>query len=69
MNIKPLKQLFFTTAFLLLSTFVLAQPATVKNVAKSVFKLTTYKLDGTIIGESHGVFIGNGDEEIANLQP
>lgn len=69
MNIKPLKQLFFTTAFLLLSTFVLAQPATVKNVAKSVFKLTTYKLDGTIIGESHGVFIGNGDECISNLQP
>ncbi|MGN1375891.1 MAG: hypothetical protein ACI4V5_04975 [Prevotella sp.] len=69
MNIKSIQQLFIVSLLLLLSTVTAAQPATVKNAAKSVFKLTTYNSDGSIMGESHGVFIGSGDECISNLQP
>lgn len=46
-----------------------AQPSAVKNAAKSVFKLTTYNEDGTILSTSHGVFVGNNGEAISNLKP
>ncbi len=46
-----------------------AQPATVKNSAKSVFILTTYSDDGTVLATSHGVFTGNNGEAIGNLKP
>lgn len=46
-----------------------AQPSAVKNAAKSVFKLTTYKSDGSVLATSHGVFIGNNGEAISDLKP
>lgn len=46
-----------------------AQPSAVKNAAKSVFKLTTYNADGTVLSTSHGVFVGNNGEAISNLKP
>lgn len=46
-----------------------AQPAAVKNAAKSVFTLTTYDKDGTELMTSHGVFVGNSGECISNLKP
>lgn len=48
---------------------VKAQSAAVKNAAKSVFKLTTYKSDGTVSATSNGVFIGENGECISSLQP
>lgn len=48
---------------------VMAQPVAVKNVAKSVFKLTTYTVDGIELMTSHGVFVGNNGECISNLKP
>lgn len=46
-----------------------AQPSAVKNAAKSVFKLTTYNADGTVLSTSHGVFVGNNGEAISDLKP
>lgn len=46
-----------------------AQPAAVKNVAKSVFTLTTFDKDGTELMSSHGIFIGNDGEAISDLKP
>ena len=46
-----------------------AQPSAVKNAAKSVFKLTTYNADGTVLSTSHGVFVGNNGEAISELKP
>ena len=34
-----------------------AQPSAVKNAAKAVFTLTTFKDDGSLLASSHGVFI------------
>ena len=45
------------------------QPAQVKNVAKSVFTLTTFKADGSLLASSHGVFVGNNGEAISSLTP
>lgn len=43
-----------------------AQPAPVKNAAKAVFSLTTFRADGSILESSHGVFIDNNGTAIAD---
>lgn len=48
---------------------VSAQPKEVKKAAKSVFKLTTYKADGTIIAESNGVFTSSDGIAISSVKP
>ena len=35
----------------------MAQPGPVKNAAKAVFTLTTFKADGQLLASSHGVFV------------
>ena len=51
------------------STQCLAQPSSVKDAAKSVFKLTTYKTDGTPLSESNGVFISADGIAVSSLKP
>lgn len=46
-----------------------AQPAAVKQAAKSVFKLTTYKADGTALAESNGIFVSEDGVAISTLKP
>lgn len=53
----------------MLPTMAMAQPATVKKAAQSVFSLTTYNADGTILSSSHGVFTGTAGEAIAMWHP
>ena len=48
---------------------VSAQPKEVKKAAKSVFKLTTYKSDGTILAESNGVFTSSDGIAISSVKP
>lgn len=45
---------------------MVAQPAAVKNAAKSVFTLTAFNKDGDITGSSHGVFIDNEGTAISD---
>lgn len=47
----------------------LAQSAEVKETAKSVFKLTTYNADGTVLAESNGVFTKADGTAISSLKP
>ena len=56
-------------AALMLTTCTWAQSSAVKKSAESVFTLTTFKADGTILATSHGVFVGNDGEAISNLTP
>lgn len=46
-----------------------AQPAAVKNAAKSVFTLTTFRADGSLLESSHGVFVGEQGEAVSQLKP
>lgn len=48
---------------------LMAQPAAVKNVAKSVFSLTTFSADGSLLANSHGVFVGTDGEAVSDLKP
>ena len=58
-------QLFIFTA----CPTLMAQPAAVKNVAKSVFSLTTFGADGSLLANSHGVFVGADGEAVSDLKP
>jgi len=46
-----------------------AQPASVKGAARSVFLLTTYDNTGAELATSHGVFVGGNGECISDLKP
>ncbi len=46
----------------------LAQGGPVKNAAKSVLELTTYRDDGSVLATSHGAFVSEG-EAISDLKP
>lgn len=61
--------LFITLIILCVCGNVKAQTSAVKNAAKSVFKLTTYNADGSVLATSNGVFVGNNGEAISNLKP
>ena len=51
---------------LLAATTVMAQPTPVKNAAKAVFTLTTFKADGQLLASSHGVFIDNNGTALSD---
>ncbi len=48
---------------------LVAQPTPVKNVAKAVFTLTTFKADGSLLASSHGVFIDANGTGISDWAP
>lgn len=48
---------------------ILAQPGSVQKVAKSVFTLTTFNKEGTIIAATQGVFIDNKGTAISTFKP
>ena len=60
---------YLTAAIVLCSLFVQAQPAAVKNTAKSVFSLSTFRADGSLLASSHGVFVGSNGEAVSELKP
>ncbi len=46
-----------------------AQSSSVKNAAKSVFTLTTFKSDGSLLASSHGVFVSNDGTAVSDWTP
>ncbi len=64
-----MRKLLSLIAISFASLLACAQPAAVKNVGKSVFTLTTYKADGSLLATSHGVFVGKDGEAISSMKP
>lgn len=65
-----MKRLHITILFALLCfTYALAQPPQVKKAAKSMFKLTTFTQDGTILHTGYGAFVGNDGMCLSNWEP
>ena len=54
-----MKRIFTILCILMSLAQVYGQPSGVKNASKSVFTLTTFKADGSILSSSHGVFLDN----------
>lgn len=64
---KKILSLFF---ILFTATFTVnAQNSAVEKVAKSVFTLTTFKADGSILATCHGAFIDNKGTAISEWSP
>jgi tetratricopeptide (TPR) repeat protein len=58
------------TILLILFSFVSAySQSAIQKVAKSVFTLTTFKSDGTLLCSSHGVFVGPQGEALSTWTP
>lgn len=62
-------QHFIVGLMLTCSLAAMAQPVPVVKAAKSIFTLTTFAKDGSILASSHGVFIGNNGEAVALWTP
>lgn len=56
-------------ALLFVSIAAYAQPAAVKTAGKSVFTLSTFKADGTLLSTSRGVFIDNEGTAVSAWAP
>ena len=67
MNKKNIYLLIFCLLLSVLTT--LAQPSQVQDVGKSVFSLTTFKADGSILASSHGFFINENGEAVSDWTP
>ena len=63
------KKIFIQLILAVFAQTVVAQPSAVKNAAKSVFSLTTYRADGTVLATSNGVFVGTEGEGVSDLKP
>ena len=62
-----MKKFIISTLFIMAAVIPMnAQPAPVKNAAKAVFSLTTFRADGSILESSHGVFIDNNGTAISD---
>lgn len=57
----------FFSAIAVLPT--LAQPAPIRQAAKSVFTLTTFRPDGSLLGSSHGIFTDTEGKCLSDLTP
>lgn len=68
--IKPFL-LFMVFAFTLsiVAQKAYAQSSSVKAIAKSVFTLTTFTKDGTLLQSSRGFFVGNNGEAVSAWKP
>lgn len=64
-----MKKILFLSMMLLCAHFIMAQPAAVKNASKSVFSLTTFKSDGSLLASSHGVFVSNDGACVSDWSP
>lgn len=63
------KILIYMIGVLLATPAAIAQPSWTKKAIKSVFTLKTFSADGTLIGSTNGVFVGEQGECISSFAP
>ena len=61
---------FILLALMATATIIVnAQPAAVQKVGRSVFTLTTFRADGSLLTSTHGVFVGSNGEAVSSWKP
>lgn len=63
------KKILPLIAFVMLAVMAQAQNAMVKKAAQATFSLNTFRADGTPLATSHGVFVSNNGDAIAQWKP
>ena len=66
-----MKRLYTTLLFLALASinFYAQTPGWASKAVKSVFTLTTFREDGSILSSANGFFVGNNGEAISSFTP
>lgn len=64
-----MKSVFLSLLFTCFALGAQAQSATVQKVLKSVFSLTTFKKDGSLLASGRGVFVGANGEAVSTWAP
>lgn len=69
MNTYNLRKSLITAIAIIMPIIATAQSSAVKKAAESVFTLTTFKADGSILATSHGAFVEKSGIAISDLTP
>ena len=64
-----MKSVFLSLFFTCFALGAQAQSANVQKVLKSVFSLTTFKKDGSLLASGRGVFVGTNGEAVSTWTP
>ena len=64
-----MKSVFLSLFFACFALGAQAQSANVQKVLKSVFSLTTFKKDGSLLASGRGVFVGTNGEAVSTWDP
>ena len=64
-----MKSVFLSLLFTCFALVAQAQSANVQKVLKSVFSLTTFKKDGSLLASGRGVFVGANGEAVSTWAP
>ena len=64
-----MKSVFLSLFFTCFALVAQAQSANVQKVLKSVFSLTTFKKDGSLLASGRGVFVGTNGEAVSTWAP
>ena len=64
-----MKSVFLSLLFTCFALGAQAQSANVQKVLKSVFSLTTFKKDGSLLASGRGVFVGTNGEAVSTWAP
>jgi tetratricopeptide repeat family protein len=64
-----MKSIIFSFVLLFCSLSAFSQPGSVQKVSKSVFTLTTFKKDGSVLASGYGIFIGTKGEAVSCWTP
>lgn len=64
-----MKSVFLSLLFTCFALGAQAQSANVQKVLKSVFSLTTFKKDGSLLASGRGVFVGTNGEAVSTWDP
>lgn len=67
--INDMKHILIFVQLFIICLVGYAQPAAVKNAGKSVFTLSTFKADGSLLSTSRGVFIDNEGTAVSAWTP
>ena len=66
---KNMQKIYIALLFVFVCLRAFPQSTNVQKIAKSVFSLTTFKADGTILATGYGIFIDNHGTAISTWEP
>ena len=64
-----MKSIIFSFVLLFCSLSAFSQSGSVQKVSKSVFTLTTFKKDGSVLASGYGIFIGTKGKAVSCWTP